>query len=163
MRLEWFRTHKTFVYWLLLPMVVISFVIYGNVGRSKGGSLFGDVGPRVQYTVGNKEFSMSPSEVIQKRLAVWHFDQGGQPSTDQIAYRAAALELAKQLGFSCGPEEEKEQLKYTIEDKIRTYDRGGDAKATAENYKKLLTTMEMSPEQVVERVHEAGVLTKLVP
>lgn len=162
MRLEWFRTHKTFVYWLLLPMVVISFVIYGNVGSRKGGtSLFGDVGPRLQYTVGDKEFYMSPSEVIQKRLGIWHFDQGGQPTTDQVGYRAAALELARQLGFSCGAEEEKEQLKQTIEYKIQMYDRGGDAKATAENYKKLLTTMEMSPEQFVERVHEDCVLTKL--
>ncbi len=161
MRLEWFRSHKTVVYYLLLPMVVISFVLFNNSGSKGGSSLFGEKGPRLEYVVGNKQFHMSPSEVVQKRLAIWHFDQGGQPKTDDVGYRAAALELAKQLGFSCGPEEEKEHLKQIIEYKIQSYDRGGEAKATAENYKKLLTTMEMAPEQFVERVHEEAVLAKL--
>lgn len=161
MRLEWFRSHKTFVYWLLLPMVVISFVIYGNVGSRKGGSIFGDVGPRLEIVVGDKTIYMSPSEVIQKRLALWHFDQGGQPTTDQVGYRVAALELARQLGLNVGPEEEKEMLKQTIEYKIMMYDRGTEAKASKENYNKLLTTFEMTADQFVERVHEDAVLTKL--
>ena len=165
MRLEWFRKHKQIVYTVLVPMVVISFVLYGASGflRNRAGTSFfgGESGPGVTFTVGAKEVYLSPSQVLQKRLDAWRFNNNnGQPSTDEIAYNAAAFETARQQHFEIGVDEQKEILKQTVQEKIQRLDSDGDAKATAENYRKLLSQMEMSSSVFERIVHDESTAQK---
>lgn len=150
---------------VLVPMVVISFVLFGASGflRNRSGTSFfgGESGPGVTYTVGSKEVYMSPAQVLQKRLDAWRFNNNnGQPSTDEIAYNAAALEAARQQGFEVGVDEQKERIKQAVEEKIQSLDRDSDAKATAENYRKLLSQMEMSSSVFERTVHDENTAQK---
>ena len=43
MQLEWFRTHKKFVYWILLPAVGGTMPAFFGVGM-RNGAIFGKIG-----------------------------------------------------------------------------------------------------------------------
>src|SRR5882724_287551 len=98
MRLEWFRHHQQFVYWVLLPATIVGLAMFGYSGRGGAGGFSN--GPSIVYTVGDKTVTLAPGEVINRRIEFWKFyNRQFQPTSEDIGKIASEVEYARMLGF----------------------------------------------------------------
>src|SRR4051812_44579310 len=102
MKLEWFRTHKNFVYWVLLPVVGGGMAFYGVLSLfERGKFLGGSDGPSIKFTVGNKEYYYPPGEVIRLRSELTHLHRrGNDVSTAEAGYHLVVTKMAEAYGYS---------------------------------------------------------------
>ena len=97
MRLEWFRHHQQFVYWILLPATIVGLAMFGYSGRGAGGSI--SSGPSIVYTVGDKTTTMAPGEVINKRIEFYKFSNRTRQPDSESVRRFQAVECRSAAGF----------------------------------------------------------------
>ncbi|MCY3022534.1 MAG: hypothetical protein NTW87_26435, partial [Planctomycetota bacterium] len=155
MKLEWYRQHKKFVYWILLPVMVVTMGIFGaSSALQSGGSR---VGPSARYKVGDTWRDMGPSEVLNARYVLNQYNpphnryvSSVEAVRHQVAWRTAAL-----AGFELGDEEFKERLLQEI--KGRTQQQQVSEKV----YRKLLQSVQLTPVQFENTTREMGQQQKL--
>jgi len=161
MTLEWFRTHKKFVYWIITPVIVISFVfVFGT--QSAERQHLGALGPSLQITVNEDKKVVIPSaEVITLRTILWHFTQAQEIATDQAAAHLAKVMNAQALGFEAGEKEMEQQMIHVVKQQVNQRGNSADdIKATKEVYGKLLQNMQLSSSQFERLVHDLTVSDK---
>ena len=152
MQLEWFRQHKMFVYWVLLPVVVISLCAYGG---SRGGSFFGSSGQTVRYEMGKTDTTLSPSEVFNYRLKLSKFmKRGGAVNSGEVGEHLLTVALAKRAGFEVGTEEMRSMLRKLIKNQIEMREGKAPAKIDEDIYGKLLNNMQMTGPDFEETSNE---------
>jgi hypothetical protein len=160
MKLDWFRTHKNFVYYLLAPIVIVSFVFVFPSNKDKGAHI-GGVGPSAQLTILGQKKVLTPEEVITIRSNLAALMRANDVSSDQAATHAVKFQTAQALGFEVGDAEMQEVLRNAVKQQIRMRESdSGDIKATDEHYHKLLTNMGVSAGQFERLIHELSVTQK---
>ena len=166
MKLEWFRTHKNFVYWVLLPVVGGTMAFFG-IGSMGGGSVFGRPSPRVMYklarndrTVG--EHYVSSSEVMNYRLLLTKFigPRARDVLTIDVGHYLYGVAQAKAAGFEIGSEEMKERLRDVVKGQLRSREPSTTPVATEEIYDKLLSEMKMSAPDFEQLTHDSEISQK---
>src|SRR5258708_38163335 len=116
MQLEWFRTHKNFVYWILLPVVGGTMAFFGlsGMGGKGGGFSFGKAMPSVSYTVGETSRVLGPQETLTLRMMMTQYPdpeeryQRGQVDSHTAGAHMVKYRTAQDAGFEIGKEEMKE-------------------------------------------------------
>ena len=158
MQLEWFRTHKKFVYWVLLPVVGGTMAFFG-VGM-RNGSILGKAAPRLTYVVGKTEHQMGPLEVIADRTRYSKYFRGGNWQTLDVGHFATQYGNAKAAGFEIGQEEMKENLREAVKGQLQMREPSATPVATQEVYDKLLQQIQMSSTDFESITHDAQVSAK---
>ncbi len=159
MQLEWFRQHKMFVYWVLLPVVIVSMAAFGFGGR--GGTLFGGSGPTVRYSMGKTEYSLSPSETYNYRLKLSKYlRRGGPVNSSDVGEHMLEVSLARHAGFETGTEEMRQILRNAVKNQIQMREGKAPPKADEEIYGKLLNAMQMTGIDFEETTHEVALRGK---
>lgn len=156
MKLEWFRQHKKFVYWVLLPVVGITMAFFGLSSFENNEHLDGR-GPSVQLTINNKRMTLSESEVFTMRMLLSLFGSGGQVSSDEASAHAVKYHSALANGFEVGYEELREYLRNAVKHQAQKREPGAEIAASEENYRKVLAKMQMTATQFERVVHELAV------
>jgi len=168
MKLEWFREHKKFVYWFLLPIVGCTMAFFGIGSAMSSGS--GVRGPSVSYRVGNTEKYLSPSEVIGLRFQLTQYGQNPfgyrgdhrVRSSDEAAFHCVAVGTASSAGFALGGDEMKDRLIQEVKDQIQRRDNGSQPEINDANYHKLLGIMQLTPVQFERMVNDFSIVEKYI-
>lgn len=158
MKLEWFRQHKRFVYWILLPVVGIGMAFFGATSALQSARM-ARRGPEIVYEVGGVWRTMNPSEVIALRYELTQYipnRYGGRQivNTDEAAFHLADWHAAMEEGFDIGHEEALDDLREEV--KGRTEQKA----ATDALYQKLLRTLQLSPAKFESMLREMGSRSK---
>jgi len=160
MNLEWFRQHKKFVYWILLPLVGGSMALFvPGVSRLRSAH----TGP----TVTLKEYGSVPEvtlpsgDVITHRRDLMQYNNLNrrQVSSDEAALHLVALRAAEASGIEVGLEEAKERVLEEIKSQVERRE-GSKIEPNEVIYKKLLSDMSLSPARFEGLAREAGVQRK---
>ncbi|HYF50252.1 MAG TPA: hypothetical protein VEJ63_12655 [Planctomycetota bacterium] len=161
MTLEWFRTHKKFVYMILTPLIIVSFALVFPTGGQDKEHLAA-LGPSVQITINdNKKVVIPNSQVIKLRMELSKLAMDNEVGTDQAAAHLAKHLNAAALGFEAGEKELEQQMIYAIKQQVNQRERpDGEIKATREIYDKLLQNMQLSASQFERLMHELVVAAK---
>jgi hypothetical protein len=162
MKLEWFRRHKQFVYWILLPTVGVSMVGFGAYNfwlYAKGGGNTAR-GPSVAFKLGGVSKNLSPGEVVSLRTALTLYDRGGHVDTATAAEHAAKTAMAKAAGFELGSEEEAETVVRTATHEMQSRDPSDDIVFNSKTYHDLLQNMQLTAQQFEQITHDKLVTKK---
>jgi hypothetical protein len=169
MKLEWFRTHKNFVYWILLPLVGGTMVFYFGPA-SKGGFHLGKSMPSVSYTVDNTTRVLGPNETLQQRMMMTQYpdpETGGRHEVDShsAGSHMVKYQTALDAGFETGKDEMVQDLLGAIKSQIRMHEPGtedlDDARAKA-LYQSLLDNIKLTPAQFESLTHQYMVREKWI-
>jgi hypothetical protein len=166
MKLEWFRHHKNFVYWVLLPVVGGGMIFFGlsDALRRHSGTARGK---SASYTLNGRLQFLSPQEITARRLALTHFRPPHMRSSrgpdgksyvhDVSTYEAVRQEMqlktAAANGFEVGDKEHEDAILQNVKGQIQARS-GEQHKATPENYQKLLSEVQLSRTQFERLVHQ---------
>ncbi|HYG74417.1 MAG TPA: hypothetical protein VEK08_05370 [Planctomycetota bacterium] len=165
MKLEWFRQHKKFVYWVLLPIVGCGMAFFGiGTAMESSGSTRG---PSVTYRVGGTERHMNSSEVLALRFLLTQYGQNPYGysgdhhprSSDEAAFHKVLVGTAQSAGFTLGAEEIKERMVEEVKGQIQRKD-GSQPQINDAVYQKLLDVMQITPAQFEQMVEEYGSIFK---
>jgi hypothetical protein len=170
MKLEWFRQHKNFVYWILLPVVGGTMAFFG-VGKAGSGGGGAHPGRSASYTVDGRSVAMSPAEVFERRVELTHYipqsgrtynmPDGRQEVRDVSTFEAARFEMqyqtAKAAGFELGEQDLKAALQANVKGQISARSSGEKHEASTENYNKLLADMQLTGAQFERLAHQQQV------
>ncbi len=164
MKLEWFRHHKKFVYWILLPVVGLGMAFFGATSAIQQARM-AKTGPSVTYRVGDRQTTLNPSEVLSKRFILTQFGRdvlgrsGGARSSDHVAVNEVAFATATDAGFNIGIEEARQMLTDEIRMQIMRRD-SSQPPITDTIYRKLLEVMQLTPTQFERMVKQCAVTSK---
>jgi hypothetical protein len=153
MQLEWFRKHKHFVYWVLLPIVGLGMAFFGATG-AVSSYYSAQAGPSVTYKVGEEWHSLSSSEVMSLRYVLTQY-MHRQASTSDAAYYVVTCGVAADAGFEIGDKEAKQLLIDQV--KGRT----SEPAATEGVYRKLLQNMQLTAPQFEQLSRQSAQWAKL--
>ena len=156
MNLEWFRKHKKFVYWFLLPVVGGGMAFFGAMGAfERGGILSGKQhGPSVTYHVGDETHYLNPSQVLNMRAMLAKYSRRRDASSAEVARYLSQYQGALAQGFDVGPDETMELLRKAV--KAHT----GQDSVTEDIYRRLLHELSMTATQFEQMTREQGVVNK---
>lgn len=160
MNLEWFRQHKKFVYWILLPLVGGSMALFvPGVSRLRSAH----TGPTVTLkSIGNVgEVTMPSGDVITLRRDLMQFNNMNrrQVSSDEAGLHQVALRSAEAAGVEVGQEEARERVLEEIKSQVERRE-GTKIEPNEVIYKKLLQEMSLSPARFEGLAREAGIQRK---
>jgi hypothetical protein len=166
MKLEWFRQHKKFVYYILLPVVGGGMAFFGLGTALRSRTFAPRMGPSIGITLDGRTRVMDPSEVLALRMELAHFFPrvGNVSSDDAAAFRVKYL-LAARAGFEAGSAEMKDRLREMVKWQVAQREGDSDPKITPEVYSKLLQQMQVTSlqfEQLTRRVHVSNKYDQLV-
>lgn len=156
MKLEWFRSHKKFVYWILLPVVGLGMAFFGATSALQSVRS-ARRGPSIEYKAGDTWHSMGPSEVVALRYVLTQYNprRDRQFSTDEAAFHEVAWHASAEAGFDLGAEETRESLRAEV--KARTE----QAAASDGLYRKLLESLQLTAAQFEEVAREIRLREKM--
>jgi hypothetical protein len=160
MKLEWFRTHKNFVYWVLLPVVGGTMAFFGVTGKS-GGSMWGHSSPRIMYKLGKTDHYLSSSEVLNLRtLYSKYIGRNANVGSVESGHYIYSYQQARAAGFEVGADEMKDDLRNAVKMQLRNREPSAPQVATDEVYEKLLGEMKMTAPEFEQLTHEIKVSAK---
>jgi hypothetical protein len=160
MNLEWFRTHKKFVYWILLPLVggSMAFFIPGVTGQ--GGVGVRGPSATIDPIDGKGGRRLTPAELITLRAELTNFYNlpGNQEvSGKQAAQHLLRVAMAQGSGIEMGDAEAKERVFEQIKYQIMMRERS-TPELTESVYRKLLAEMKLSPSRFEALSREMGIM-----
>jgi len=155
MKLEWFRRHKQFVYYILLPVVGIGMAFFG-ASSALQSVRSARHGPGIEYKAkaGDRWHYMGPSEVMALRYALTQY-MSRQVSSKEAAMHEVAWHVAAEAGFELGQDETRDDLCEQIKQRTE------QPAASDKLYKKLLTSLQLTSAQFEDLTREMHVWQKL--
>src|SRR5690349_18039919 len=116
MQLEWFRHHKNFVYWILLPVSVLGLVFLYTTDPSKHHSV-SVKGPSITYTIEGVNYYMNPAQVIERRALLTKFNERSAFGSQDVMRHVFQYETALHDGFETGPDETQEAMHQIVKNR----------------------------------------------
>src|SRR5579862_4076011 len=113
MRLEWFRHHKNFVYWILLPASVLSLAVLYSTDVNRRHTVSAK-GPSITYTIDGVNYYLNPAQVIEKRALLTKFNGSSTASSTDVMRHVYTYETALHSGFESGPDEVQETMRQIV-------------------------------------------------